>query len=235
MTDEYVRNAREELGLVEVPPPNLSSVQRRAAQMRARRYLWMGVSLIVAIGGVAATLATFDSRSAPGIVEGSRPNGGEGLRGASAEEWRTVRSDEKRFTIEVPSEWTATTSALVPAVTDPVELVTAGTPAKFLSGSPDGCPSYLEEIGPTDVVLTISEPSGELSGPTLVQGRAITLSDGYASDLGECLESSPVFAERMIPFKLGDRYFFAHVIVGSAANPSETERLVRTLNSFATF
>jgi hypothetical protein len=98
---------------------------------------------------------------------------GAGVAGCGADRERpavappapgVVRSDEHRFTAELPAGWHLAPESLTPQLTNPVEILSAGTVPDVgpEGGSCAHVPvAALERMGPQDAFVTVQERYGE--------------------------------------------------------------------------
>lgn len=62
----------------------------------------------------------------------------------------------------------------------------------------------LEDPGPSDAFVSVSESAGDLTGRFMItRAKELAYDQGYEPTYSECLETPPAFEERFIPFRDG--------------------------------
>jgi hypothetical protein len=144
-----------------------------------------------------------------------------------------VRSDEHRFTYELPAGWERATRSLTPNLGNPVEILAAGTvqdmrPNEGYCGHmPVGA---IERMGPRDVFVTVMEGFGESPAPERPQ--RFTLPDEQEqSDATECAHGEPPLAVYWFEFRDARRRFYVLVALGRDAPLDRREEALGLLDS----
>lgn len=141
--------------------------------------------------------------------------------GAGAPGWDRYDDPDDGFSVSYPETWNRAERVLTPALEDPREILVLGTGPLPAGG--DECAQYpenaIEALDPGGALVTIQETGGPLGGRhTIDRPQHFDLSAGYESDAVECLaEDHSVSSVRMIPFRDGDRSFYAIVALGRSA------------------
>lgn len=231
MTDQLRDELLSQLDRVEVPRADVRGVVAggRAAVRRRRT-----TTFFVAAAGSAL--------AAVGIANLPLDRAGDGgtrivpvaNEGSSAEGWTTYRDSDERYTVRYPSDWHRATEALQPHVEDPEEILSVASYELRAGGAGCAFGRALEDLGPTDAFVSVSESAGDLASRFMVtRPTEFAYDQGYEPTLSDCLETPPAFEERFIPFRDGNRFFYAYVAVGDAASSETRDDALATLNSMS--
>jgi len=144
-----------------------------------------------------------------------------------------VRSDDHRFTYELPTGWERATRSLTPNLGNPVEILAAGTvrdmrPNEGYCGHmPVGA---IERMGPRDVFVSVMEGFGESPAPERPQ-RFTLPGEQEQSDATECAHGEPPMAVYWFKFRHARRRFYVLVALGRDAPPERREEALALLDS----
>ena len=225
MSDEIRKVLRES---VTVHPRTLQGDElwKRGRQRRVRRGLTIAcasVAVVAAGWSLGGTLVT--STQTPEPVA---PGGQE-----SAADWLTYTDENHGYTASYPPDWERAEENLTPNLKDPQEILSLGTLP--LGGGESECTQFagqtLESMNSDDVFLTIQEVDGRLSGPLVDRGsEPLRLDDGYETEAKDCVGGPTYFDDRLIPFRDGQRFFFAYLAIGRSASDQTLEEAQEILN-----
>jgi hypothetical protein len=151
--------------------------------------------------------------------------GGDPATGAG----RVIRGDGARYVL--PAGWHAASRSLTPHLSNPVELLSAGTGRLPPGGRCAHMPSAaLQAMRPQDVLVTVQERIGSTSSfpPRPAHFRAT--GDTRSEALG-CAGAHPTFSSYWFGFRDGGRGFHVLVAVGRGASPARTKRAFALLDS----
>jgi hypothetical protein len=227
MTDDLRQELVLEAERLPVPRGDLEDVLGGGRSALRRRRAFMAVSAVAVVGlasaGVAAVSTTPPDAGRPMIAP------------AASDDGRTTYTDpEERYSVTYPSDWDRATESLTPHVEDPEEILSV---ASFeLRAGGEGCTfgHALEDLGPADAFVSVSESAGDLTSRYMItRPTQFAYDQGYQPTFSECLDTDPVFEDRFIPFRDGDRFFYAYVAVGEAASDETRAEALETLNSLA--
>lgn len=144
-----------------------------------------------------------------------------------------VRSDEHRFTAALPAGWELASQSLTPRLTNPVEILSAGTvrDAAPRDGSCAHIPvGALERMGPKDVFVTVQERYGEPRFPDRPAHFALTGKVEYG-DGGTCAPNEQQLEEYWFGFRDAGRGFHVLVVLGRDAPPERRQEALALLDS----
>lgn len=139
-----------------------------------------------------------------------------------------------RFSIRFPAGWKRAAESLTPLLTDPREIVSVGT--HDLRPGGERCAhlpvNALEDLGPTDAFLTVQERAQ----PHLADypPRPIHFELGAPDERFDgvnCVRSASIL-QWWLPFRDGDRAFYALVVLGKSASEDTRRQMLQTLDSF---
>jgi hypothetical protein len=161
------------------------------------------------------------------------------LAGCGAEAERQVaastpaRSAEHRWTAELPPGWELASESLTPSLTNPVEILSAGTMTDMRSraGACAHMPvGALARIGPRDAFVTVQERYGEPRFPDRPERFALTGRVDYGGG-GACAEGEEELEEYWFGFRDANRGFHVLVALGADAPPERREQALALLDS----
>ena len=141
-------------------------------------------------------------------------------------QWTTVRNDQFGLSMTVPPGWPSTSASLTPNLTDPREVLSAGTFEVAPQGS---CilPPTVQSMAPTDVFVTVYLwqywPAGSRRGRT-----TSAPSSGTARS---CASPCPTASRAMINFSDHGRELSALVVLGNQATPQQQADAFKVLDS----
>jgi hypothetical protein len=144
-----------------------------------------------------------------------------------------VRSDEHRFTYELPTGWERASQSLTPNLGNPVEILAAGTVPDMLPN--DGYCGHMavgaiERMEPRDVFVTVLEGFGETPSP--VRPERFTLpAKQEQSDATECAQGEPPLDVYWFEFHDAGRRFYVLVALGRDAPPDRRKEALALLDS----
>jgi len=156
---------------------------------------------------------------------------------AEAPAGMTRFTDERRgFEVTFPSGWKRADKVLTPGLSAPREILSVGTVDPVPNGESARCAQHpvdtIERVGPRDVFMTIEERANAVSEdmrPGSPQLGAVVPDD---SETRECLSREVPFQTYWMPFRIGDRGFYADAAVGDDVPPGERAELQGVLDSF---
>ncbi|MDQ3952098.1 MAG: hypothetical protein M3279_03885 [Actinomycetota bacterium] len=234
MTDHLREELTSELGRLAVPRADLPDVVTggRAALRRRRAATLFVAAAGIALAGVGIANLALDrsddagSRIVPAANDDPTPSSSDG--------WTTYHDPEERYTVRYPSDWHRAAEALQPHVEDPREILSVASYEPRPDDTRCAFGHALEDLGPTDAFVSVSESAGDLTSRFMItRPTAFAYDQGYQPTFSECLETPPAFEERFIPFRDGDRFFYAYVAVGEAASNETRDDALATLNSLS--
>lgn len=207
--------------------PQLERALNEAAHRRYGRARWRlrtpraarGVAAVVALAALAIAVGA-------GVLSVVSDGPGPDERPATqpADAWTTTVNKPRGFTLSLPPGWGLSAESLTPNLSDPRELLSAGTfPLAYRQGRcnhmPDGA---LMAMGPADGFVSLQErgrrPQGGLAGfpPRPASfGASAEQSNG---DIASCLGHTAHTVEYFIPFSDANRRFYALVVLGRRAS-----------------
>jgi hypothetical protein len=161
------------------------------------------------------------------------------LAGCGAErEWPAaapipIRSEEHGFTAQLPSGWHLAPRTLTPALSNPVEILSAGTVAG-MAADRDGCAQVpvgaLERMGPQDAFVTVQERFGEPRFPA--RPHPFTLPPrSQGTDAQACVRDSKRLEFHWFGFRDAGRGFHVLVVLGRDAPPERRQQAEALLDS----
>jgi hypothetical protein len=158
------------------------------------------------------------------------------LAACGAEDERAVTvaaPPERDFTFELPTSWHLFTESQTPALTNPVEILSAGTvPAR----GPDdrSCAhipvSALEAMGPDDAFVTVQERYGEPRFPARPVPFRLPPKTGY-TDAQACARNGDELDIHWFGFRDARRGFHVLVVFGHKASPERRDEVLALLDS----
>jgi hypothetical protein len=145
----------------------------------------------------------------------------------------TITSQQYGFTARLPAGWTSASESLTPGLSNPVEILSAGT---FGDMRPrDGACAQmpgggLERIGPEDAFLTIQERYGE---PVFPDRPASFALEGKSenSDAATCAGKEKQLDVYWFGFRDAGRGFHVLVALGRSASPARVAEALALLDS----
>lgn len=144
-----------------------------------------------------------------------------------------VRSAEHRFTAQLPAGWQLASQSLTPELTNPVEILSAGTvrDARPQEGSCAQLPvGALGRVGPRDVFVTVQERSGEARLPE--RPDRFTLTGKVEYDMAPaCTPNEKRLDEYWFGFRDAGRGFHVLVAMGRQAPTERREEALALLDS----
>lgn len=150
--------------------------------------------------------------------------------------WTTYESDDDGFVVSYPSDWFKAGGSLTPNLEDPREIFSAGTFA--LEPGPSECAQFaghaMQNMGSHDALVSFQESSGRLEDASAIDlpEMPFTLETGYPTEARDCLVDPTPFTDRLIPFRYGNRSFYAYVAWGEDASSSTRSDILKILDSF---
>jgi hypothetical protein len=124
--------------------------------------------------------------------------------------------------------------SLTPHVEDPEEILSLASYELRPGGTRCSFGHALEDLGPTDAFVSVSESAGDLTSRYMItRPTDFAYDQGYEPTFSECLDTEPVFDERFIPFSDGDRFFYVYVALGKAASEETRDEVLETMNSLS--
>jgi hypothetical protein len=144
-----------------------------------------------------------------------------------------VRSDEYRFTAQLPAGWELASQSLTPRVSNPVEILSAGTvhDARPHEGSCAHVPvDALKRMGPQDAFVTVKERYGEAQFPPRPERFRLT-GEVEHGDAATCAPNETQLDEYWFEFRDARRGFHVLVVVGRDAPPARHEEALALLDS----
>jgi hypothetical protein len=209
--------------------PQLERALNEAAHRRYGRAWWRsrapraarGVAAVAALAAVAITVGA-------GVLSGISDTAGPDERPAPrpADTWTTTVNKSHGFTVNLPPGWQLSAESLTPNLSDPRELLSAGTfPLAYREGTcnhmPDGS---LRSMGAADGFVSVEErgriPQGSQGGFPPRPASFGAYAKPSNGDLAVCLGDTPT-VEYWIPFSDANRRFYALVVLGRRA-PKQT-------------
>lgn len=163
---------------------------------------------------------------AVGILVGC---GGDGANVPATGAGRVIRGDGARYVL--PAGWHAASRSLTPHLSNPSELLSAGTGRLPPAGRCAHMPSAaLQAMRPQDVLVTVQERIGSTSSfpPRPVHFRA---TGETRSEALECAGAHPAFSSYWFGFRDRGRGFHVLVAVGRSASPARTKQAFALLDS----
>jgi hypothetical protein len=163
------------------------------------------------------------------------------VAGCGAEEQRSVpattpvlvHSEEHGFTAEIPAGWDLASESLTPQLSNPVEILSAGTvrDPRPREGSCAHMPvGALERIGPRDAFVTVQERYGEPRFPDRPARFALTGRVDHG-DAATCAPNEERLDEYWFGFRDANRGFHVLVVLGSDAPPERRAEALALLDS----
>ena len=154
----------------------------------------------------------------------------------SASPGTTRFADERRgFEVTFPSDWHRAEDVLTPALIDPSEILSLGTGKPVPNGGSSGCAQHptasLARVGPRDVFVTVQERRNRTSGEMAAGPPQLAPVTPDASELSACLDHRVPFETYWMPFRSGERGFYAHAAIGDDASPERVAQLQAVLDS----
>jgi hypothetical protein len=165
--------------------------------------------------------------------------------------WTTVVDRDAGFTIDVPPGWVATTDNLIPMLTSPVEILSAGTfpltrpadPEQQSAGCDAQIPAAAVQGGPADVFATIQDAEAghpDVFPPAATVSRRADHIIGEGSfefvpsrtDFSCATHQRPGTEARWIWFGSDTRSFYLAVVIGPDATGETRKMLWLMLDSF---
>jgi hypothetical protein len=155
--------------------------------------------------------------------------GGDGANVPATGAGRAIRGDGVRYLL--PAGWHAASRSLTPHLSNPRELLSAGTGRLPAGGRCAHMPSAaLEAMRPQDVLVTVQERLGSTSSfaarPAHFHATGDTRSEAF-----DCAGARPTFTSYWFGFRDGGRGFHVLVAVGRSASPARARRAFALLDS----
>lgn len=200
--------------------PMLEAALLDAARRRYRRPRWpfavprlaKRTALVAAAAAVVIVALTLFTR-ADDVGVDERP-------AASPPTWTTTVDHKRGFEVSIPTGWQLAGESLTPELTDPRELLSAGTfPLRFRESDCSHVPTgALSTMGPTDGFVTVLERGRDpRSAWTEFAPRPADFSEKARPERGDvagCLRDGSRLAEFWMPFTDEGRHFYAIVVLG---------------------
>jgi hypothetical protein len=190
----------------------------RSAVPRAVRRTTAGVALAATAVVLVVVAVT--------LLRGSDPVGTDERPATQPPQtWVTTVNDQRGFKVSVPPGWQLSAETLTPRLTEPREVLSAGTfPLRFRESSCNHVPSgALAAMGPRDGFVTVQErgrdPGSSWSEFPPRPKRFADQATPERGDVAGCLNGGPSLVEFWVPFSDADRHFYALVVVGADAPP----------------
>jgi hypothetical protein len=144
-----------------------------------------------------------------------------------------VRSDEHRFTYELPAGWERAAHPLTPGLLNPVEILAAGTVADMRAreGECAHMPvGAIERMETDDVFVSVMERYGEMSSPPRPARFTLPVTQEQ-SDATECARGEPPLDVYWFDFSDARRWFYVLVALGRDAPPERRVDALALLDS----
>lgn len=234
MTDDIRDELLSQVERWAVPEGNLPAVVKGGRALLWRRRL---ATLVFATVGVVVVWAAIENLPLTGGMDESGRVGPAGNTSEASpspsSDWTTYRDPEEGYTVTYPSDWDRATEKLQPHVEDPEEILSLGSYELRSGGTECSFGRALEDLGPGDAFVSVSESSGDLTSRYMItRPTEFAYDQGGESDISDCLKE-PVFDNRIIPFRDGDRFFYAYIAVGKSASRETRDEVLKTLNSLS--
>lgn len=158
-------------------------------------------------------------------------------RSPSADGLATYREEQRGFAVSYPEGWRRAPTSLTPGLTDPREIVSLGT-ATLPPGGPCGHlpAAAVRAMGPEDAVVSIQERAGRPTSEFVERSRPFELGEPTDSgDLPACVGEHIHVREWFVPFRDGDRGFYAIVALGASISEERRAETLRILDSLEFF
>jgi hypothetical protein len=171
------------------------------------------IAVLLVAGAAAAVIA------AVGPLDDADPTA------ADTQHWATTVNRTRGFALSLPAGWRPSGATLTPKLTDPRELLSAGTfPLRFRESTCNHLPAgALEAMDPRDGFISVYERGRDrASSWTEFAHRPEAFADRARPERGDvagCLERRPRPVEYWIPFTDAGRHFYALAVLGADAAP----------------
>jgi hypothetical protein len=215
----------------------LDAAKRRFGRPRLR-YTAPRVARRAAAAAAIAALATAAVIVLVSPATNSDPTGtDERPATGHSERWTTTVNSKYGFEVSLPSTWQLSTETLTPRLTDPREVLSAGTfPLAFGKGSCSHVPAgALQTMGSADGFVSVQE-RGRAPGSSWSDfpPRPEHFADEAVAERGDiagCLGDRPGLLEFWLPFTDAGRHFYAMVVLGADAPPQVRTQAFEVLDS----
>lgn len=164
----------------------------------------------------------------------------EGRRAAASTDpqagWTAYREADRGFAVRFPSDWRRAPRSLTPYLADPREILSLGTGPLVArtSRSHSQCAqkpvAALAALGPRDVLVSVQERRRPDSASYPPRRSSFRLGTRAAGPIG-CLSAPSQRRTWWIPFRDGDRAFYALVAIGLDAPLEQRRTAERVLDS----
>lgn len=151
--------------------------------------------------------------------------------------WTTGADPARGYEVRLPPGWQLSSESLTPRLTEPRELLSAGTfPLRFREAPCNHMPvGALRAIGPEDGFVTILErgrdPGSSWSEFAPRPDRFAGSAEPQRGDVSDCLDAQPGLVEYWTPFTDADRHLYAMVVLGPEASESIRSEAFALLDS----
>jgi hypothetical protein len=207
--------------------PHLERLLLEAAHRRYGRRRWPRRLAIAAAAAMAVIVA------AALLSAGPEPSDERAVT-RPADDWTTTVNEAHGFTVALPPGWRLATESLTPALSDPREILSAGTfPLAYRPSACNHMPTgALRAIGPGDGFVTVEERGrggstvGFPARPASFGGTA----EQRSGDVAACLGDGSRAHEYWIPFRDAGRRFYALVVLGPRASRQTKEEAFAILD-----
>lgn len=219
-----------EAALLEAANRRFGRPRWRHTVPRIARRTAAGVAVVAAAAAAVIVVLPLTTSSGPAGTD-ERP------ATQPAEHWTTTVNTTYGFEVSVPPAWQLSTETLTPKLTDPRELLSAGTfPLEFRDGSCQHVPAgALQTMGSDDGFVSVQE-RGHAAGSSWSEfpPRPARFADGATpeqGDIADCLGDRPGLLEFWLPFTDAGRHFYALVVLGANASTHVRTQAFEILDS----
>lgn len=139
------------------------------------------------------------------------------------------------FEVTFPSDWQRAGNSLTPALVDPDEILSVGTVAPLANDGSTGCAHHptrtMARVGSRDLFVTVQERANQVS-EEMVDGPPQLATAGVdESEVPACLGRPVPFRTYWMPFRSGERGFYASAAIGDDVSPEGVAELQTVLDS----
>ena len=142
-------------------------------------------------------------------------------------------SDAHRFSAELPPGWERAPRSLTPGLSNPAEILSAGT-VRALRPTAGACAhmpvAAIERVGPRDAFVSVQERYGEARFPDRPERFALPAPDP-GSDAAACARNGGRLDVYWFGFRDARRGFHVLVVLGREAPPARREEALALLDS----
>jgi hypothetical protein len=153
----------------------------------------------------------------------------------SAPGWRTHRDEQARIELRYPPGWQVADGRLTPNLVEPVERMSVGTYELRPGGGrcPQAPVRALEDLGPTDALISLFEFSRFAPGILPARARHLRPYDGTLPETAGCLRKPfpEGFLYRVQGFTDHGRGFHLSVAIGDSATDATRHQVSEILDS----